>query len=437
MDLYNFSLLIIFILVIGFPLLRKDRDFFSPTGLWAILTLFNSAPFLTIAFTTQELSSPLAMYFIGGGKYGYIDSLHRYMYLQMLFAICYYFSYYRLIRIDKRFSASLLSITVSKTLCKHVYIICYATSFILAVNFIISFGGIVALLASFTNRDEIIGERQAFFSLINALVAFGAIFHVKYLSYCKKRFWGLALCLTIGVFISSLYGGRSPFLVYILMVGICYNFFIAKVNIFSLSLWPIYLFAAVFFVLILGLRISAGSEMSEMLGNNSMSLLGGNSYVDIQACTIKYFDTHDFWWGKTFHNLWDVFLPHQIYPEKSPTDDGVYYYTIVADGGDVFRYKEFDNSWPPSTLSSMYANFGLLGVIVGAYFFAYIQKYVFKWFTSNTNNILVTYLFCYIVTRFQLTRFYFANLSFTIIWLIIFSIFIKIIFTKRKVPPKT
>lgn len=428
----NWLCLVIYVYIIAYPLLRKNRDFFSPVGLWAILTLFNSAPFLAIIFSDISLANPIAYDFLGKSYY---SEIRYFMLIQCLFAIIYYISYSR-ISIHTNNKKTIFSIPVTKRICRNLYIFFYFSSVLLSVIFIISFGGFMELIASFTNRNEIVGERQVFFSLTNTLVSFGAIFHIRYLSYCSKRGLGIAICLLIGLFITSLYGGRSPFLAYMLMVGLCYNYFINRVNLFSIKLLPIYLCGAFFFVLILGLRISSESSIDQMIADNASSVFGGNMYVEIQACIHHYFESHEFWLGKTFANLYDVFLPHQFYANKLPTDDGCYYFTIVYEGGDVFNQNEFLNSWPPSTLGSMYANFGLFGVAIGAVILAYVQKYTFALFIKEANNVLLAFLFSFLVTKFQLTRFYIANLLFNLVYVFAFSFIIRLLFSKVKIHNK-
>lgn len=427
----NFLFIIIYLYILTYPF-RKKTDLFSPTSVWSILVIFYSVPFLCIAFTTRELSSPFVL---GNCGQDYDYYLHIFMVNQSIFAICYYlaFSIFSRAKTKKKRGNSIIwSIPVSKKICGIMFPLMYFIGFSMIAYFIISFGGLLVLISTFSeDKSSISDGSQIFLSFSSFFVYLGAIFHIKYLSYCKRRLLGLIICLFFGFSILSVAGGRGPFLTYVITVGICYTYFINKFSLLSMKLMPLYIGLAVFFVVMLGLRMSNDSDMGEMLADNSLSLLGGSSYVDIQAGLEEYFHDHDFWMGKTFENPHHAFIPRSLLPSKRPVDEGVYVFAAIYDGVNVFNKDSYINSWPPSTLGSMYSNFGYFGIVFGAFLLAFIHHYFYKLFKNNTNNILVVYLYSFAIIKFQLTFYYFANMSYHILYLLAFVIIFKLFYLFR------
>lgn len=420
-------IIIIYTIVLSYPLWRKKKkDYFEPMSLWSILTIFYSVPFLFIAFTSREISDEIVLNLCGSE---YNKELCFFMFNQSLFAVIYFISY-RQIKINKCINSNFWALSLSKSRCLLLCVVLYSFALLMSFLFIIKFGGLNTLIASFTNRDAIVGENQIYFSISNFFVYLASLFHLKYLSYCKKKVFGIVICLIIGLIVLSLYGGRSPFLTYLISVGIYYNYLIKKINIFSLKLLPVYIVAAIFFVMLLGLRFSNDKDMNELIRENALSVFGGNSYVDIQVGIRHYFSNNDLWLGKTFSDFYEAFIPRSLLPDKRPVDDGVYYYFLLNGNSNVFNIRSFDNSWPPSTLGSMYANFGYIGIIIGAFVLAYIQKFFYFKFLNNSNNIIFAYIYSFVVIKFQLTFFYFANICYMLIYITAFVIIFRIIFKK-------
>lgn len=427
MKLIYFIALIIYTVVLSYPLWRQKKiDFFSPMSLWSILTILYSVPFLFIAFTSRKISDDNVLNLVGSK---YDKELCLFIFNQCLFAVIYFFSY-KNIKIHKWANNNIWSLSLSKRRSLYISVILYAIAILMSVLFIINFGGISVLIASFTNRDAIVEGNQIYLSISNFFVFLGAIFHLKYLSYCKKKALGIIICLAIGFVVLSLYGGRSPFLTYLITVGVCYNYLIQRINIFSLKLLSVYLFAAIFFILILGLRLSSDTNISELIRENALSVFGGNSYVDIQVGIRHYFSNNDFWLGKTFSDFHEAFIPRSLLPSKRPVDDGVYYYFALNGYSNVFNTNSFPNSWPPSTLGSMYANFGYFGIIIGAYILAYIHKFFYSKFITNSKNVLFAYIYSFVAIKFQLTFFYIANICYAIIYVTAFVLIFKVFFPK-------
>lgn len=425
----NFILLFIYVLILSYPLVKKKYELFSPISMWAILTLFYSAPFLYIAFTTRELSSEIVLSNTG---FTYNHELRMFMFNQSLFAICYFIAYDRIHLKNKK--NLFWSVPVSKSICLTSCLILYGIGLSLVIFFILSFGGLAELILAFSvNKSSITDGNQIYLSFSSFFIYLGAIFHIKHLSYCKQRTIGLILCLLFGFVVLSVAGGRGPFLTYTLTVGMCYTYFIKPIKVVSVKLLPVYVGLVAFFVGMSGLRYG-NDDMGDILAENSLSIFSGNSYVDIQVGIQDYFDNHDHWWGKTFANFHEAFIPRSLYPNKRPVDEGVYYFTAIYEGGPVFDQKEYINSWPPGTLGSMYANFGYLGIIIGAFLLAYLHKFIYSLFIGNKNNILFVYVYSFVAIKFQLTFYYFANLAYHIIYLILFLMIFKFLTPKRKVP---
>lgn len=422
--------LLIYIYILSYPL-RKGRDLFSPTSIWSILIMFYSVPFLLIAFSSRVICDENVLSYCGR-DYDYYLCL--FMFNQSLFSIFYYYAFNRFSSIKKneKEKKTIWSIPVSKKICGTMFPILYGIALSMVAYFLFSFGGLLILINALgENRGLIKDDNQIFLSLASFFVCLGSIFHIKYLSYCTHRVIGIIICLVIGFIVVSIGGGRGPFLTYVITVGICYTYFIHKFKIFSLKLLPLYFSIIIFFIGMLGLRISAGSDFGEMIESNFLSVFSGNSYVDIQVATEKYFEGHDFWAGKTFSKPHHIFALRSIVPDKRPIDDGVYYFAAFFEGGEIFNRTDFSNSWPPGTLGSMYANFGYIGIIMGAILLAYIHNLFFKLFNNNKRNILTVYLYSFVIVKFQLTYYYYANLVYLIIYLFLFILVFKFFYSFR------
>lgn len=414
-------LFVFYVLIIIIPFCKRGKkDWFSPWVMYSVLMIVNTVPFLLISHYNKEIVTGPVLEVI---KSNYDSVILKFIINQSLFNIVYFFSYNRF-----KFKCARIGFFNLEMKARQHWAVCVCLSLcslLYTFYFISSVGGIDGLLLIYNDREALQGDRTLWFVLINFAVYLAGAFHVKYMSI--KGFSGIQLFINIiiALIVLSSQGGRSPFVLYLINIAVCYNYFIKRINLLSLKYVPIYLGVVGFIIGIFLLRTQGLDDITVYaLVDNLSVFLSGSSYVDIQALIINFFEKNEFWYGESYRGLLGILIPKSLYPDKMPIDEGVYIHEMIYNYKDVLGCKDFYTSYPPATLGAMYSNFGYVGIVFGGFLLGLIHKYAYSLFL-NTKNVFIVFIYVFLVVKFQLTVFYIAHFTYNIILLTFFYSIIK------------
>lgn len=130
------------------------------------------------------------------------------------------------------------------------------------------------------------------------------------------------------------------------------------------------------------------------------------SYVGRDTYVYDHFDKSNYWHGGNYKGFLTAFIPYSLYPQKPPIDDGIYLSNIMY-GYWVNPPVSRDNltitySIPFSTPGILYANFGMIGIIIGQLLMGIIYSKVYKKLKMK-QNVLWIIIFQLVVYQLELS----------------------------------
>ena len=211
-------------------------------------------------------------------------------------------------------------------------------------------------------------------------------------------------------------GGRKTLLILVAEVVIIYHYMIKRITL-SNFINPRNITALVailvFFLVFSDLRTEGAFEQ---LTNDPLSFVSGSfagltgslvgeSYVPFYVEVVSYFDANDFWGGLSFLGLFTAFVPSGIFADKPPVDDGTYLYSICQGRSDIVPPMPFNqlngSSFPLETFGSMYANFGIVGLIIGMIALGIVYGLVYEKMKTSSYSLLWTIMYLQVIMTFQ------------------------------------
>lgn len=270
--------------------------------------------------------------------------------------------------------------------------------FAVKIKTILEGGGVFYILSHIQARKELMAGQYYNELFANSLLTCGVL--LTLLCYLKKKnkkhLYIFIFIFAITTFGLIVFGARRPAMMLLLQVIMLYHFISSKIKIYSIfkikSL--ITIFAIALFVLLMPM-LRSGSETDyinnptkwvEGAVDNANTLFREFSYCDGDLFAFNYFKTHDYWYGASYLNIPLQVIPRSIYPQKPPMDDGMYLLNMMY-GEKVTPNMAtadlyFQTSVPFTLESSLYSNFGLLGIIIGCLLVGIFYQYVYNVLTS-------------------------------------------------------
>lgn len=270
--------------------------------------------------------------------------------------------------------------------------------FAVKIKTILEGGGVFYILSHIQARKELMAGQYYNELFANSLLTCGVL--LTLLCYLKeknkKHLYIFIFIFAITTFGLIVFGARRPAMMLLLQVIMLYHFISSKIKIYSIfkikSL--ITIFAIALFVLLMPM-LRSGSETDyinnptkwvEGAVDNANTLFREFSYCDGDLFAFNYFKTHEYWYGASYLNIPLQVIPRSIYPQKPPMDDGMYLLNMMY-GEKVTPNMAtadlyFQTSVPFTLESSLYSNFGLLGIIIGCLLVGILYQYVYKVLTS-------------------------------------------------------
>lgn len=406
---------IIYVVLLVLPLLRRNKDYFSPIVLFVITMSFYSLPDVFSILLEGENTFCKQLRFSIRNTPEY--TIQRFLLLQIVFVICYYLGYVYINKTHKIKIKESVNDATNKKLNIFFTLLGIIVSLYVTLSFIMNLGGFQELLLTFTNRSKLADEKTFIQQNIPIIMTLCTAFCVKYISQCKKINWAFIIFFVVaGFVVQTSGGGRSGFVMLILSFICYYSYWIKNVNLFSRKLIPLYFSLAIFIIIFQLLRYKDTNEISlSLLMENSESLFDSMSYVKTQILIQNYFDSHDFWYGRIYSILLYMFIPRAICPSKPAIDEGSYIYNMSIKTDDVLLSEDFYNSWPPFTAGISYANGGLIGIVIGGVILGCIHSLMYHKIKEYKYSVYVLIIYVFVILKFQLTVFYICNVVYLLI----------------------
>lgn len=266
--------------------------------------------------------------------------------------------------------------------------------FAVKIKTILEGGGVFYILSHIQARKELMAGQYYNELFANSLLTCGVL--LTLLCYIKeknkKHLYIFILVFAITTFGLIVFGARRPAMMLLLQVIMLYHFTSSKIKFYSIfkikSLITISIIAL--FVLLMPM-LRSGSETDyvnnpakwvEGAVDNVNTLFREFSYCDGDLFAFGYFKNHEYWYGASYLNIPLQVIPRSIYPKKPPMDDGMYLLNMMY-GEKVSPNMAtadlyYQTSVPFTLESSLYSNFGLLGIILGGLLVGMLYQYIYK-----------------------------------------------------------
>lgn len=303
----------------------------------------------------------------------------------------------------------------------------YFIGMIARVRIIILSGGISKILGNVSQAYAGLSNGTGFLSLLSNCVIISAMLQLSIAlealnsdnkQLYKKRMTILIIMVLLYSISYLVFSSRSPVFEIIMYLGFGYNYLYKRFKIRSVlkpSILILFVLCILILVLMPKLRTSSYTDPNRFDGltgryasdknfinevTDEFSVVGRDAYV------YENFDYNNFWYGKSFKGLLTAFIPYSLYPQKPPVDDGLYLsnmiygYSVnppVARDQLVVKY-----SIPFTTPSSMYANFGVLGIVFGEFVVGFLYVWAYGNLRKHTNVFSIV-LYQLIIYQFELT----------------------------------
>ena len=257
-----------------------------------------------------------------------------------------------------------------------------------------------------------------FWSWLLPFVDYGVLFIIYSYKGTQKRLNIKIILLIILSGIMSGLGGRKALIILFIEALFLYHYTIEVIDIkrflkmrYILGIVALYLF----FILMSKFRTEGAAEAFlqnpvAFIKDSSEGVLNtiqSESYIGFYMVIIDYFKTHTLWLGKSFIGLLTAIIPSSLYSGKPPVDDGTYLYSICQGKTNIVPPMAFSNldgsSYPLETFGSMYANFGIAGLVIGMIALGGIYSYAYRKMKDSSYSLFSVVIYTQIIFTFQLS----------------------------------
>jgi len=261
--------------------------------------------------------------------------------------------------------------------------IMFVIGLVMKMNIISSSGGLLYIVTHIQSRKEILSGHQ-YAQVISSTLLVCSVLFFQYAGIkngMKLSKMSFVVIFSISLLLSMVFGARKPAIMLVLAVLMLRHFLKKRFtvrNFFSVKTLCMAFVIVMFMVMMPMLRLSSETDLVlnplEWAGyaiGKLDSVLGEFSYYKGDLFVFDYFSSHPLWWGKSYLNILVQWIPSSIYVDKPPMDDGMYLWNMMngfAITPTTPTNQLFLDSSIPFTLEgALYSNFGVCGIILGAF----------------------------------------------------------------------
>jgi oligosaccharide repeat unit polymerase len=433
---YNI-LLFIYIIILTFPFWNgKKLPIFHPSKIVCIFYFLYTVPFLLVSINNKEEVIHEYVY----AKYQTnLDELFLwYILFQSIGIMFLYLGIFTSLRVNKsKVLKKSFKIKYNFSFFKNTFFFFFSSGILLFFYLLSSLGGIEELLLNAYMQADFLSGSGHLVLILNSCLFISVISLNKALSFKKINLFLIIFIYIIYFLILSIFGGRSNFILLIMISFFSFTMF--NVNVKFLTLKNILiLFSLASYVIIMPLirgdLLNSDYDYVELIKDNLYTLAKGNEYVSIQLSILGSFNFSNLWLGASYMDLLYSFIPSSIYLDKPPVAEGVYFFNNIIGNIHTPPYparKMILVGWPPGTMGIMYSNFHIFGIAFGYYILGILYKYSYLKLLKSNYSIPIIYLYLYIIIKFELTNHYIFHLTTLIILLRLIVFFQRKFFSNK------
>lgn len=412
----------------------RNKNIASPIGYFIIMEIVRELPFTYFIIGDRSIIREQAYY---NFYYNFDNVFIKYLVIKCIFLLVYYFINKIIISKNNILNDEVIypkrSVVRTCIPLMFIGIVCY-------IFFIVKNGGVSVLLSNMSNRAQLFRGSSFVFIFFNMwLFSIFLLFN----NYSNKKYRRIFfIMITIYVICMFVFGGRAQILQPVLMTILIYSIKIKRVKIRSYKTL-LALIATIVFIFgysllrqpgAIGYYLNEPKQLINDVIDESKELSVELSSVDRQMFVINKFNSNNYWYMKNILLIPKAFIPSSIYSDKPPVDDGVYIWNLAI-GNDVEIGSPYEimakNSWPLTSLSSGYANLGILGVVIFAIIHSSIVSVLYKK-AINKKDLISILFYVSVLTTLQIASLQIVQTVTNIIPIIIIYMLL-VFFTKVRI----
>jgi oligosaccharide repeat unit polymerase len=422
---------IIFALILGFMCIvsfitgyKKTKDLFSPISFFCLLTLIRIVPRL-LELQKADYTSEFALF-----KYFVMQVL---VLISVIFGSAFYEQCIK--RRDITYELKGKNYYALKRFGFFMFLMGSAAK----VYLIIRAGGYSNIYSNINLRAFML-RGTGYISIFNFGIDIGLASCLKYWYESGKRngyAFLLIIMFILAFFFQVAFGQRSPILNLVMVLIMTAHYTNKKFKLSSLfkpKIMIIIALSTLFIVMMPMIRSQQTRELylSPLLWAQTSltkisSFFNEISDVDRDIFTFQYFSENEKWHGKSYVDLLYAPIPSGMMPLKPPVDDGVYLANIMR-GFNVkpsmpFQWIPFKSSVPFSTAGIMYANFGVVGVVIAHFLIGILYQYTYEKLKDSSYSVMMIIIYQLVMYRFKISN---LNITQTLVPTIFTYVFFKV-----------
>lgn len=238
------------------------------------------------------------------------------------------------------------------------------------------------------------------------LVAILAMFDKYVIHHTKKSLIILLLMVIIYMASYLIYTSRTPAFIILLIILFIINFEWSRFQLKSLIKIK-FIIPALFIVIASNYATNQRTSTGNMVEDESalVDMARNMSHNGRDMFVYNYFNFSNFWYGEGYLNIPSALNP--TLKDKPSMDDGIYLVNLLRGydvdiNSKVSQLPSQTGSVPFSTQSYMYANFGIIGIIIGGIIMGWIYMFTFNRMRRDTNAFSIAIYF-FIIYSFGLS----------------------------------
>lgn len=286
------------------------------------------------------------------------------------------------------------------------------------IYFIYSSGGLLYILSNIQNKVEMV-TGNGYLLAIGNFMTYGIVLMMcsDFYKYRRNVFINTLLLLCIGTsfFLFAFMSDRTAPMRFLMIVIMAYHYNFKQIRVSSL-LKPksigVIIVCVVFIVAMPLLRNKEGynkygsvTNLIKQASEEVENIFYWFSYTGRDVFIYEHFDISNYWGGKNILNFLSAPIPASLLKDKPPVDEGYYLANLIkgyesSPPDTTFPYK---SSIPFDNQGAMFANFGILGLILGGILIGVVYGYTYKLLVANDYHPLVVVISQVILYNFSLT----------------------------------